>query len=603
MSYLRLIQPKMQKLAETVASALNVEVAIADKNLTRIVGTGLFYDKLDKDCSEDSLFAKVIESGTPIINLTKDQHCTNCSQRKACSEHANMTYPIRNDGRIIGVISFASFDIEQTRIIHLKRDEYFNMLQETAGTIEREIANINITNRLVKGVAEVNDIINCLNKGIIILNSDKEIIHINSKALEYLNINISEQKIINKNILEFIQGIKLTDTGNKDLVDLWKIDNREVRVIYSINKILIGESEYSLLISFDSMEDIINIAKTYENKDKIYFKNIIGNSKAILDSIKRSRIAAATDSTILIQGSSGTGKELFARSIHNEGPRKHGPFIAINCASIPETLIESELFGYERGAFTGASSSGKKGKIELANNGTLFLDEIGDLPLHLQTRLLRVLQERSIDKLGGDKPIDVNIRVISATHQDLKKLVEEGKFRLDLYYRLNVIPINLPDLKDREDDVLLCSQYIIKKLCARMNKEEKVLSDQVEKAFMEYSWPGNIRELENVLEHGICFSMDKYIKLEDLPEYFQEAVIDKVREGREDDIFKDNGFGKLLAGKDFKSLEEMKLEIERSVINELIKQYGDSVEGKKKVAEKLNIGLTTLYRKMNAYES
>ena len=336
------------------------------------------------------------------------------------------------------------------------------------------------------------------------------------------------------------------------------------------------------MISFDFMSYIINLIKTHEGKEKIYFKYIIGTSSAILEAINKSNIVASTDSTILIEGESGTGKELFARSINNESPRKDGSFIAINCSSIPENLIESELFGYEKGAFTGASTSGKKGKIELANNGTIFLDEIGDLPIYLQTKLLRVLQERTIDRLGGEKPININVRVISATNRDLKKMVEDGEFRLDLYYRLNVIPINLPSLKSREDDVFLISEYIIESLCKKMNKEKKVLSLEIRDLFFNYTWPGNIRELENIIEHGVCFSSDKFIRKVNLPEYMQEEKdLNKVEISEE------------------KSLEELKTDFEKSVIKNLIEKYGDSLEGKKQVAQKLGIGLTTLYRKIN----
>lgn len=583
MSYLRLIQYRIQDIAETLSSALNVDVAIADKNLTRIAGTGNFYNRIDENCPEDSLFAIVLKSGKPKINLNRGEDCVSCSNSQYCSEYANISYPIIIEDEVIGVISFASFDAEQANIMAMKKDEYFNMLRETALMIEKEVINIKITNKLKKDITEVNEIINCLNTGIIIVNSKNEIIHINSKALKELDIDISNQTIIEKDILCFIKNIKLQDTSNRDIVDCWTIKDKEVRVLYSINKILLKDNEFSLLIGFDKMKDIINIAKTYENKGKIYFANIIGNSKSILEAINKSKIAAGTDSTILIQGDSGTGKELFAKSIHNESMRKDGPFIAINCASIPENLIESELFGYEKGAFTGANINGKKGLVELANNGTLFLDEIGDLPIYLQTRLLRVLQERSIDKIGGGHSIDVNIRVISATNRNLKELVRNDEFRLDLYYRLNVIPINLPSLKDREDDVFLCSEYIVKKLCNQMNKEKKILSNEVKQAFKRYKWIGNIRELENVLEHGICFSKDNYIKPEDLPEYFfGDAIVDIPN------ITNPN-----------KTLEQLKMEYEKSVIDELISIYGDTVEGKKMVAERLNIGLTTLYRKLN----
>lgn len=583
MSYLRLIQYRIQDIADTLASALNVDVAIADKNLTRIVGTGNFHDRIDENCPEDSLFAKVLSTGEPKININRGEDCINCSNSKHCSEHANISYPIKIEDEVIGVISFASFDLEQADIMRLKSEEYFNMLKQTAFMIEQEVTSIKITNKLNNDITEVNEIINCLNKGIIIVNSNNEIIHINSKALKILDLDISNQIIIEKSILNFISDIKLQDTSNKDIVDCWTINGKEVRVLYSINKILLEDNAFSLMISFDEIQDIINIAKTYENKGIIYFSNIIGNSKSILEAINKSKIAASTDSTILIQGDSGTGKELFAKSIHNESMRKDGPFIAINCASIPENLIESELFGYEKGAFTGANTSGKKGLVELANNGTLFLDEIGDLPLYLQTRLLRVLQERAIDKIGGGQSIDVNIRVISATNKDLKQLVQEGEFRLDLYYRLNVIPINLPSLNHREDDVFLLSEYIINRLCNRMNKEVKLLEDEVKKEFKTYQWIGNIRELENVLEHGICFSKDNYIRLEDLPKYFFEDSILKIP----------------LTVDSNKSLEQLKMEYEKSVIDELMLIYGDTVEGKKIVADKLNIGLTTLYRKLN----
>src|SRR5699024_5589731 len=379
-----------------------IEVAIADKNLTRIVGTGDFYNKINENCSEDSLFAKVIENGEYIINLTENKYCINCSDRKNCPEFANMSYPIRSDGEVIGVVSFASFDPDQTDIMRVKKDEYFNMLKESSRIVEQEITNIKIGNKFKKDIAEVDEIINGLNKGILILNSDKQIIHINAKALQSLDLSLSDDKIAQQHINDFIEGIELRDRGNDELIGCWEINGEKVRVIYTVNKITITDSKYSLMISFDIISDIINIAKTYENKEKIYFKDIIGNSKPLLKAINKSKIAASTDSTILLQGDSGTGKELFARSIHNESLRKSGPFVAINCGSIPENLIESELFGYEKGAFTGANINGKKGKIELANNGTLFLDEIGDLPPYLQTRLLRVLQERTIDRLGGE---------------------------------------------------------------------------------------------------------------------------------------------------------------------------------------------------------
>lgn len=589
-SYLRLIRPNMQNLAETVASVLGVEVAVADRNLTRLVGTGKFYDKLDKNCSDDSLFARVIKSGDHIINLEHSEICESCSNKDECTEFANMSYPISNKGEVVGVVSFASFDPKQAEVIKLRKQEYFNMLKETSWIIEQELSNIQLKNQMQRDLTEVNEIINCLNKGIIILDSKKDIVHINSKAVEVLKLDLSEEKIIRKNIENFIKGIKYEET-NKDKIDVWRIRDKNIRVIYNINKLSIRDKESSVMISFDFMDNIINLANNYKEDEQIRFENIIGESDVLLKGIEKSKMAAKTESTILILGDSGTGKELFAKSIHNESNRKNGPFVVINCGSIPENLIESELFGYEEGAFTGASLRGKKGKIELANNGTLFLDEIGDLPLHLQTRLLRVLQERKLDRLGGDRPIDINVRVISATNKDLVQLIKEGEFRLDLYYRLNVIPIDLPPLKERGEDVFLCSDYIIDRICSQMNIRKKELSEEVKDKFLNYNWYGNVRELENILEHGICFSQGEKIQLQDLPNYFLDGDLD-ILKAREEDIRVD----KKIDGS--KSLAELLEEHEREIISNLLEINGDDAEGKKETAEILGISLPTLYRKI-----
>lgn len=587
MAYLRIVQNRIQSIATTIASALNVEVVIADRDLSIVARTGDFYS-VDENCPADSLFALIIEHGEPIINLTKMENCGDCSSIHICPEFTNMSYPIKNKDEIIGVISFTSFDKNQANIIRIKKDEYYNMLKQTAEIIEKYINEALISNELKNSITEVNSIINCINKGIIIINFDNKITHINNMALEILDISFFEYNILGGNINNYINGIRLDELGTHEIIDFWEINRERVRVRYNVNKLDLKDGEFSKMISFDEVQNFIHTAKTYENKKEILFDNIIGNSKEILNAINRAKIAATTDSTILIQGDSGTGKELFARSIHNESSRKAHRFIAINCTSIPDSLIESELFGYEKGTFTGANPDGKKGIIELANNGTLFLDEIGDLPLHLQAKFLRVLQERNINRVGGTKPIDVNIRVIAATNKDLIQLVKSGEFRLDLYYRLNVIPIDLPNLKNRGNDVLLCAEYIINKLCTTLNKEIKLLSDKVINKFKTYEWTGNIRELENVLEHGICFTKDKYIKIEDLPEYFFQDSFKRSP----DPHFDLN-----------KNLEELKMEYEKEVINNLIEIHGDTVEGKKFVAEKLDIGLTTLYRKMNGYKN
>lgn len=240
---------------------------------------------------------------------------------------------------------------------------------------------------------------------------------------------------------------------------------------------------------------------------------------------------ASSLSTILILGESGTGKEVIARYIHYLSGRK-GPFIAVNCAALPEELIEAELFGFEKGAFTGAIKA-KPGKFELANEGTLFLDEIGDLPLKLQAKLLRAIQEKEIERLGGEKSIKVNTRLISATNQNLEALVKEGKFREDLYFRLNVIPLLLPPLRERLEDIPLLADFLLKKICERERKPLMKLSEDVLKAFMMYSWPGNIREFENVLERMVILSDTEVLTLESLPYNIKEKLLFSFDEEKE----------------------------------------------------------------------
>jgi len=246
-------------------------------------------------------------------------------------------------------------------------------------------------------------------------------------------------------------------------------------------------------------------------------RSIIGNSQGIRDVFGVVEKAATSESTVMIFGESGTGKELIARALHQNSKRERKPFIAVNCGAIPHELLESELFGYEKGAFTGASHT-RIGRLELANEGTVFLDEIGDMPAALQVKLLRVLAEQEIDRLGGSKPVKVNVRFITATHRNIEDAIKEGKFREDLYYRLNIIPIVIPPLRDRESDIPLLVQHFLKKCNENQAQQAKVISDETIQILANYSWPGNIRELGNFIERMVVLSVGENITPRDLPE-------------------------------------------------------------------------------------
>jgi two-component system response regulator AtoC len=246
------------------------------------------------------------------------------------------------------------------------------------------------------------------------------------------------------------------------------------------------------------------------------FSNIIGTSPVMNLLFERMSRIVKSDSSVLVSGESGTGKELVARALHYNGPRKDRPFIAVNCSAIPEALLESELFGHMRGAFTGAVKD-KPGKFEAANHGTIFLDEIGTLPFHLQVKLLRVLQEHEIERVGSNKTVKLHVRVISATNADLENMVKRGEFREDLYYRLNVIPLHLPPLRERQQDIMHLTSFFLEKQCRLMGRAPCSISKQALEALEQYSWPGNVRELENLIERMIVLTDAAVITVEDIP--------------------------------------------------------------------------------------
>lgn len=319
--------------------------------------------------------------------------------------------------------------------------------------------------------------------------------------------------------------------------------------------------------------------------------SIIGESEEMMVLKNKIRKIGNSDSTVLITGESGTGKELIARSIHLAGSRGNKTFVAINCAAIPEALLESELFGYSKGAFSGANEKGKVGKFELAKGGVIFLDEIGDMPVNMQVKLLRVLQEKKFTRIGSNELLDIDVRIISATNKDLLDEVKNGKFREDLYYRLNVIPLELPPLRGRGEDIYLLTNEFIDKYCKKLKKNVYYIDEEVEKILSEYAWPGNIRELENTIEMAINLLDEdgiihkglinkKILEHSNKRTYKQESINSNV-----DDISKED--------------EIMTLsEVEKEYILKVLKFYGYDTKGKKMAAKKLGISLATLYRKI-----
>lgn len=325
------------------------------------------------------------------------------------------------------------------------------------------------------------------------------------------------------------------------------------------------------------ISDVVN-----NNNIKNSFSKIIGVNENFLCTIDKAKHISCSSSTVMIRGESGTGKELLARAIHSASCRSNKLFIAVNCASIPETLIESELFGYEEGTFTGAKKGGKIGKFELANNSTIFLDEVGDMPLSMQSKLLRVLQEKCIDKIGGNTPKPIDVRVLAATHRNLEEMVSNGQFREDLYYRLNVIPLIIPPLRERREDISLLIDYFIKEYCQRLKKPTLKIEPSLQDWLIRYDWRGNVRQLKNFVEYTVNMTRNNIITFKDLPEHLIKC--DKIN-----------------AINACKSLNDMIENYEKSILQKYIKP-NFSVDEKLEAAKILKISKATLYRKLSKHD-
>lgn len=431
----------------------------------------------------------------------------------------------------------------------------------------------------------------------VVIVNEKGIITMMSKGYkEFCGDENPEGKYVTE-VIENTNLHNIVKTGKAELGVIMKVKDQNMiasRIpIKKNNKIIgaLGKVIFKDLSGFYEMSKKVNHMEkelafyrhqlSIQKTAKYTFSNIKGESAHIQNLIKVCKRASRLDSNILITGESGTGKELFAHSIHNESERSCHPFVKVNCSAIPNELLESELFGYEEGAFTGAKKEGKKGKFELAENGTIFLDEIGDMPLYMQAKLLRVLQEKEIDKVGGTFSKSVNVRIISATNKDLSKEVKNGTFREDLYYRLNVMNIHIEPLRERKEDIKPLALELIKKLSDEMGVYVKEISNEAIYALEEYSWPGNIRELENVIERALnLIDNDFVIKVVHFPRNISGDFTESKHLQK-------------------KQLKEILDAVEKETI---LKSFENNNRNKKKTAQELNISRTNLYAKLKSYE-
>lgn len=597
---LQKIISSVQMICEAIASVVNIDVTIVDKGRIRLAGTGRYSESVGDSVGENSAFNYALTHGIGFVieNPGEHQACNLCDCKLKCTEHAEVCCPIMLDGEAIGVIGLIAFQEDQRQTLIGNKENLMSFLDRMADLIASKVKEYDSHEALDLMARELEIVVDSLDTSLIAMDCDGVILRTNRKFDKQFKKDIARAKlsdVLSEDIWKYIKSLRENSKNNYYTFD------SGLQCVYDVHLIRIDQQIKGYVLTVKTIEEVMHTFSDMmlENMST-GFEQIIGTSKSLMEAKKLAEKVAMTDSTVLILGESGTGKELFARAIHHKSQRAHKPFVAINCAAIPDYLLESELFGYEEGAFTGAKKGGKPGKFQIAHKGTLFLDEIGDMPLHLQAKLLRVLQEKKIDRIGGHKPVSVDVRIIAATHDDLDEKVIEGTFRQDLYYRLNVIPIVIPPLRNRKDDLVELTRVFIKKWCDTLSVPPKKTTSSFNQLVMDYDWKGNVRELENAIEYAVtvCDSdeldaihLPKRIYLTHIKENATIETGSNMQHGQIDDHTVDRA-------EDIEPLETL----EKRMIIVSLKKFGQSGEGVQRAAEALGISRATLYRKMKSYE-
>lgn len=501
------------------------------------------------------------------VQISGEEHFIKAYHTWTCSGA-----PIRNpEGRIIGSLDLTG----ECNNVH---SHTLGMVVAAVRAIEMILSQKKNNEVLRANNLFIQSLFNSIQEGIILCGLDGEILSSNNQACKMFGYKKEECNIFKIN--DLITGwsklkedaLKAKDFHNEDIM----INARTNKLYFNVSAYPVVENNvtFGIILMFEDIKKVRKMANNIFGQKAIYtFDKIVGESPKFVELMEFAKKIADSKSTILITGESGCGKELFAQAIQNHSSRKNEAFVAINCGAIPRNLIEAELFGYVEGAFTGAKRGGQIGKFEVADGGTIFLDEIGEMPLEMQTKLLRVIEEGTVIRVGGINEITVNVRIIAATNKKLREEVNKGNFRKDLFYRLNVIPIKLPSLRERVEDIPLLTNYFFKKISFRINKKPIKISEKHMKILKEYNWPGNIRELENFIE--LAINKEK-IPIELLREDVKEKPVNNTVQN------------------ELLTLEEL----EKQYIKNILSKVENNITTAAKI---LGIGRNTLYRKIEKY--
>ncbi|WP_409176335.1 sigma-54 interaction domain-containing protein [Brevibacillus fortis] len=576
---LDLCKPAIEKVITSISDILNVDAAVINEHGLLVVSTERYLKQKGENVHVPSI-EFVLAKGQYVVDKPGSMEmCKGCRFLDSCPAKVELLSSIKVANHAIGVVSLTSFTKEGQNRLSKHTERYQQILTEVSEMITaivqshatRQIESADDSIRLLEGALDT------VADAYFTFDRSGNVIHTNASARRLLSQHELLPAEVSRMLLPSLSGMAAHSLPIANcLVD--KLDAPTEATPIIVNNQLIGGvlRVQRGALTVPRLKD--HQGGRSSGKAEC-LAQIVGNSPAIKQVKEMAMKIGNSSSTVLITGETGTGKGHLAKAIHEASTRAYYPFVAINCASIPENLFESELFGYEDGAFTGAKKGGKPGRFEMAEGGTLFLDEIGDMPLSLQTKLLRVLQEKVVERIGGTRSFPINARIIAATNQNLEELVEKKAFRADLYYRLNVIPIHVPSLAERKEDIELLAVSFMEKYGEQAGRTFFGIAREAINLLTHYHWPGNVRELENAIEYAMNMEQDTVLTVDSLPPRLRARPL-------------------IAPSHSGPAIKARVADAQADAIRASLQKHGSDLKGKQRVAEELGIGLRTLYRKL-----
>ncbi|MGG1663324.1 sigma-54 interaction domain-containing protein [Brevibacillus sp. NRS-1366] len=576
---LELYKPAIEKVITGISEILNVDAAVINERGLLVVSTERYLKQKGENVHVPSI-EFVLSRGEFLVDKPGSMEmCIGCRFLESCPAKVELLSSIKVANHAIGVVSLTSFTKEGQNRLSKHTEKYQQILTKVSGMITtivqthsaRQYEPHQQYGQLLEGVLDT------VSDAYLTFDRTGHVVHSNESARTILAQNDLCPADISQMFIPSLSGMTTHSLPVANcLIDKLNAPVEATPIIVN-NQFIGGVLHIKRQRAAASLLNEVSVRPLTPRGGSL--DQIVGKSTAIRQLKEKTEKIKNSSSTVLITGETGTGKGHLAKAIHEASTRAYYPFVAINCASIPENLFESELFGYEEGAFTGAKKGGKPGRFEMADNGTLFLDEIGDMPLSLQAKLLRVLQEMVIERVGGARSIPINVRIIAATNQNLEELVEQKAFRADLYYRLNVIPIRVPALAERKEDIELLALSYLQKGREKTGRSFGGIAPETMEILVGYQWPGNVRELENVIEYAMNMETETTITPDSLPPRLLARS------------------GTVSSGS---AIRERIADVQADAIRAALQRHGTDVKGKQEVASELGIGIRTLYRKLKA---